>query len=70
MKNENRDGHLKNAMLGHKRIPSRKGGIEVVVEELSTRLVRLGHEVSCFNWGGHHASGSEYDGKSWMNIKE
>ena len=26
-------------MLGHKRIPSREGGIEVVVEELSTRMV-------------------------------
>lgn len=30
---------LKIAMLGHKRIPSREGGIEIVVEELSTRMV-------------------------------
>ena len=29
------------AMLGHKRIPSREGGIEIVVEELSTRMVTL-----------------------------
>lgn len=29
--------HLNIAMLGHKRIPSREGGIEIVVEELSTR---------------------------------
>ena len=27
------------AMLGHKRIPSREGGIEIVVEKLSTRMV-------------------------------
>lgn len=26
-------------MLGHKRIPSREGGIEIVVEELSKRMV-------------------------------
>ena len=29
------------AMLGHKRIPSREGGIEIVVEELSTRMVEV-----------------------------
>lgn len=26
------------AMLGHRRIPSREGGIEIVVEELSVRM--------------------------------
>ena len=35
------------AMLGHKRIPSREGGIEIVVEELSTRMVEQGHQVTC-----------------------
>lgn len=50
------------AMLGHKRIPSREGGIEIVVEELSTRMVKLGHQVTCFNRKGHHVSGSEFDG--------
>lgn len=49
-------------MLGHKRIPSREGGIEIVVEELSTRMVKLGHQVTCFNRKGHHVSGSEFDG--------
>lgn len=49
------------AMLGHKRIPSREGGIEIVVEELSTRMVKLGHRVTCFNRKGHHVSGSEFD---------
>ena len=48
------------AMLGHKRIPSREGGIEIVVEELSTRMVALGHQVCCYNRGGKHVSGSEF----------
>ena len=34
---------LRIAMLGHKRIPSREGGIEVVVEELATRMAAKGH---------------------------
>lgn len=34
---------LKMAMIGHKRIPSREGGVENVVEELSTRMVESGH---------------------------
>lgn len=57
------------AMLGHKRIPSREGGIEIVVEELSTRMVRLGHKVTCYNRKGHHVSGSEFDGKSLSEYK-
>lgn len=52
---------LQIAMLGHKRIPSREGGIEIVVEELSTRMAALGHSVTCFNRGGHHVSGKEFD---------
>ena len=34
------DKTLRIAMLGHKRIPSREGGIEIVVEELATRMVK------------------------------
>lgn len=49
------------AMLGHKRIPSREGGIEVVVEELSVRMAARGHEVTCLNRAGHHVSGAEFD---------
>ena len=54
---------LKIAMFGHKHFPSREGGIEVVVKELSTRMVKLGHQVTCYNRGGHHVSGKEFDGK-------
>lgn len=53
--------NLKIAMLGHKRIPSREGGVEIVVEELSTRMVQLGHQVTCYNRGGHHVGGKEFD---------
>lgn len=59
LRNEKAKLHI--AMLGHKRIPSREGGIEIVVEELSTRMVALGHSVTCFNRGGHHVSGKEFD---------
>ena len=47
-----KQGKLKIAMLGHKRIPSREGGIEVVVTELATRMARRGHSVTCYNRGG------------------
>lgn len=61
--------HLKIAMIGHKRIPSREGGIEIVVEELSTRMVKLGHEVTCYNRKGHHVSGSEFDNENVSEYK-
>lgn len=49
------------AMLGHKRIPTREGGIEIVVEELATRMVIKGHSVVCFNRKGHHIAGNDFD---------
>lgn len=61
--------HLNIAMLGHKRIPSREGGVEIVVEELSTRMVQQGHDVTCFNRGGHHISGKEFDTKTLKRYK-
>lgn len=59
-------------MLGHKRIPSREGGIEIVVEELSTRMVTLGHKVTCYNRSGHHVSGKDFDGgkrKAYKGVR-
>ena len=59
-------------MFGHKRIPSREGGVEIVVAELSARMVRKGHQVTCYNRGGHHVSGAEYDTgtiKEYQGIK-
>ena len=40
---------MKIIMIGHKYVPSREGGIEVVVDNLSTRMVNKGHEVTLFN---------------------
>lgn len=57
------------AMFGQKRIPSREGGVEIVVEELCTRMVAQGHNVTCHNRGGHHVSGSEYDSKRLKEYK-
>ena len=51
---------LKIAMLGHKRIPSNEGGVEVVVEALCARMAALGHSVTCYNRAGHHVSGAEH----------
>lgn len=56
-----KSGKLRIAMLGHKRIPSREGGVEIVVSELSTRMAELGHDVTCYNRRGHHVSGEEFD---------
>ncbi len=44
-------------MLGHKRIPSREGGVEIVVEELATRMAALGHDVTVYNRKGSHVAG-------------
>ena len=57
------DKKLRIAMFGHKRIPSREGGVEIVVEELATRMVLGGHSVTCYNRSGHHVSGSQFDEK-------
>ena len=48
-------------MFGHKRIPSREGGIEVVVEELATRMIERGHQVTVLNRRGKHVSGAKVE---------
>lgn len=45
---------MKIAMIGHKRIPSREGGVEIVVEELATRLSKEGHIVDVYNRKGNN----------------
>lgn len=47
------DETLRIAMLGHKRL-SREGGVEMVVTELSTRMAKLGYDVTCYNRAGKH----------------
>lgn len=60
------------AMIGHKRIPSREGGVEIVVEELSTRMALLGHDVTVYNRSGKHAldkSKRNENLKEYKNVK-
>ena len=71
-----RSENLRIAMIGHKRIPSREGGVEIVVGELSTRMVKRGHAITCYNRKGHHVSGKsfnqekrkEYEGVRIKNV--
>lgn len=55
---------MKIAMFGHKRIPSREGGVEIVVENLASRMAEKGYDVTVYNRKGHHVSGSEFDSES------
>lgn len=57
------------AMIGHKRIPSREGGVERVVEELSVRMAEEGHEIYVYNRKGHHVSGAQNDVQTVKKYK-
>lgn len=57
------------AMFGHKRIPSREGGVEIVVEELATRLAQQSYNVTCYNRRGHHVSDASFDTKKIKEYK-
>lgn len=59
---------MKIAMIGHKRVPSRSGGIEVVVEELSVRMANLGHKVDIYNRFGGEKKLNEYKGTKIIEI--
>lgn len=59
---------MKIAMIGHKRIPSRSGGVEVVVEELSKRMAHLGHKVDVYNRFSGEKKLSEYNGARIIEI--
>lgn len=52
---------MKIAFIGHKRIPSREGGVEVVVEELATRLVQKGYQVDVYNRKGRNVQDKNAD---------
>lgn len=70
-KNKNKD-RLKIAMIGHKRIPSREGGVEIVVNELAIRMVQSGNVVEVYNRRGSHVSGKKFIeniGDSYKGIR-
>ena len=58
---------MKIAMIGHKRIPSREGGVEIVVEALSRRMVQRGHQVTVYNRKSHHVAGTAFDDHSHLH---
>lgn len=63
---------MKIAMIGHKRVPSREGGVEVVVEELATRMSQLGHDVDIYNRSGKDImkkKQSSIDGKVYKGCR-
>lgn len=60
---------MKIAMLGHKRIPSREGGVEIVVEELATRLVKKGYTVDVYNRKGNNVSDKSIKTKKIKEYK-
>lgn len=48
-----KQSRLRIAFLGMKCMPALgQGGVEVVVEELSTRMANMGHQVTCYNRSG------------------
>lgn len=40
---------MKVAMIGHKVVPSRRGGIENVLTTMCPLMVEMGHDVTCYN---------------------
>lgn len=60
---------MKIAMIGHKRIPSREGGVEIVVEELSTRLEKKGHTVDVYNRRGKNVLDKNVKVEKMKNYK-
>lgn len=60
---------LRIAMIGHKRVPSREGGVEIVVEELATRMVEKGHKVDVYNRKGKNVADEKADLES-HKLKE
>lgn len=61
---------MKIAMLGHKRIPSREGGVEVVVTELATRMAALGHDVVVYNRDGRSQAPSSSGASETEGARE
>ncbi len=55
------DKTLNIAMLGHKHMLSREGGIEIVVKELATRMAKKGNRVVVYDRNTSHVSGATVD---------
>ena len=58
---------MKIAMIGHKVVPSRRGGIENVLTTLCPTLVEMGHDVTCYNRSSDKVE-NEYIGTVQNNM--
>ena len=57
------------AMIGLKALPPRYGGFETAADEISRRLVALGHEVVVYNRAGLSAhQGDDYEGVKLVTL--
>lgn len=61
---KNNGDRLNIAMLGHKHMLSREGGIEIVVKELAARMSARGHHVVAYDRNTQHVSGEEIEKKT------
>ena len=60
---------MKIVMFGHKTIPSRDGGVEIVVEELATRMHERGHDLIILNRKRKNSNSQKsYKGVKLYNI--
>ena len=60
---------MKIAMIGHKRIPTRSGGVEVVVEELSERMAAKGNKVTVYNRNCGEDKLKEHSGVKIVEVR-
>jgi len=64
---KNKKRQVKIAMIGHKMVPSRCGGIEFVLTTICPMLVEKGHDVTCYNRAGGKLE-NEYVGTVKNNM--
>lgn len=58
---KNKKSATRIAMIGQKHVPSREGGVEIVVWELARRLRDRGYSVECYNRSGYHLHAKDYE---------
>ncbi len=72
IKKQIRNEHKKIAMIGHKRIPGREGGVEIVVAELAKRMVDKGLFIEVYNRHASRNANKRYKtlvGKNYEGIR-
>ena len=60
---------FREAMIGHKRIPTQEGGVEIVVRELATHMVKLGNHVDAYNRWDIFTKGGRVGGKTYHGVR-